>query len=184
MWQFLRDCLRIIERLVRLLSAHWEIAERLLKDHWKTIFMKDCRKTILNRFNKIWRPWRPWNSLKDHLGIMKDLGYHWKFTERSLRDLSICRVFQWSFRGCPMWNGGLIMHIISVFLSYNQCTADWLLEPYRPQTKRSGITWHSKMDLWHAASDETTRKWLLTPWWVLLSGESSSSFITGKIGIV
>ena len=102
MGQFLRDCRKIIERLVRPLSAHWEIAERLLKDHWKTIFIKDCRKTILNRFNFFWRPWRPWNSLKDHLGIMKDLGDHWKFTERSLRDLSIFRVFQWSFRGLAL----------------------------------------------------------------------------------
>ena len=103
MWQFLRDCRKIIEWLVKPLSAHWEIAERLLKDHWKTIFMKDCRKTILNRFKFFWRPWRPWNSLKDHLGIMKDLRDHWKFTERSLRDLSIFRVFQ---RYWPMGGGG------------------------------------------------------------------------------
>ena len=107
MWQFLRDCRKIIDRLVRHLSAHWEITERLLKDHWKTIFMKDCRKTILNRFKFFWRPWRPWNSLKDHLGIMKDLGDHWKFTERSLRDLSIFRVFQWSFRGLALCGMGV-----------------------------------------------------------------------------
>ena len=98
MWQFLRDCWKIIERLVRPF-------ERSLRDRWKTIFMEDCRKTILNRFKKIWRPW---NSLKDHLGIMKDLGDHWTFTERSLRDLSIFRVFQWSFRGLALCGMGVL----------------------------------------------------------------------------
>ena len=75
---------KIVAILERLSKDNWKTSktfERSLRDCWKTIFMKDCQKTILNRFKRFWRPW---NSLKDHLGIMKDLGDHWKFTERSV----------------------------------------------------------------------------------------------------
>ena len=106
-----RDCRKIMERLIRPLKVHWETAERLLKDHWKTIFLKDRWKTVLNRFKKFWRPRRPRRPLKDQSGIVKDLGDHWKFIERPLKDQASFMVFQRSFSGlalCGMAPNGLL----------------------------------------------------------------------------
>ena len=50
LWQFLRDCRKIIERLVRPLSAHWEIAERLLKDHFHERLPKDYFEPFQTKF--------------------------------------------------------------------------------------------------------------------------------------
>ena len=97
MWQFLRDCRKVIERLVRPLSAHWEIAgktaERPLKDHFHERLPKDYFWTLSKKIGDHGDHEIHW---KNHLGIMKDprrsLKVHWKTIERSSK-------FSWSFSG-------------------------------------------------------------------------------------
>ena len=123
----------IMERLIRPLKVHWEIAERLLKDHQKTIFLKDHWNMVLNIFkNSISatettmstersaktreRPWRPlkvhWKTiesfLKDHWTFLKrPLKVPSKTIERSSKFHSLSAVLpsvEWWYNGPSFWS--------------------------------------------------------------------------------
>ena len=95
-----RDCRKIMERLIRPLKVHWEIAERLLKDHFSERPLKDC----FEPFQKVLETMettkttersarnceRPWRSLK----------VHWKTIERSSKFHGLSAVLlsvEWGF---------------------------------------------------------------------------------------
>ena len=102
-------CWEIIERLVRPLSARWEIAEHSLKTcfHWRPL--RVCRTSSKFDGDNAWRhgdhKGRPWRLLSAY----------WKTVERSVKFCGRSVVSQWS-RLC-----GKIPHIVRSRVSVNGC---------------------------------------------------------------
>ena len=96
--------MKIAERSLRLLSAHWVLIERSLSVLWEIASLSDHWAIVLDQVKTLQRPWQPWRSLRDHWDIwaitgcsLKDHWEIWPFfsiTQRSLSDHHPC------VRGC------------------------------------------------------------------------------------
>ena len=99
-----RDCRKIMERLIRPLKVHWEIAERLLKDHFPERPLKDCFEPFQKVLETTETTKTTERSARNRERPRRSLKVHWKTIERSSKFHGLSAVFQ---RSCSLWNGGL-----------------------------------------------------------------------------
>ena len=92
-----------MERLIRPLKVHWEIAERLLKDHFPERPLKDCFEPFQKVLETTETTKTTERSARNRERPRRSLKVHWKTIERSSFH-GLSAVFQ---RSCSLWNGGL-----------------------------------------------------------------------------
>ena len=85
MLRLLKDSWEIIERLVRPLSARWEIAERSLKVRFPQRPLRDCFEPVQNLMKTMGTIEFTERSLKNHGRPWRSLSAHWKTVERSAK---------------------------------------------------------------------------------------------------
>ena len=98
-----RDCQKIMERLIRPLKVHWEIAERLLKDHFPERPLKYCFEPFQTVLETTETTKTTERSARNRERPRRSLKVHWKTIERSSKFHGLSAVFQ---RSCSLWNGG------------------------------------------------------------------------------
>ena len=95
-----RDCRKIMERLIRPLKVHWEIAERLLKDHFPERPLKDCFEPFQKVLETTETTKTTERSARNRERPRRSLKVHWKTIERSSKFQGLSAVLlsvEWGF---------------------------------------------------------------------------------------